>query len=163
MEALKLFFLSISIGVVIYLITLWSERYKTRSERSQTSSMSPRSNEDSMISALGQVERELSNTLSGEGTTGGCADDGGDACAYCSDACLGSEHLPKVTTQIVYYDDEELDTLAHRSVESYTDTETQKLREIAETLLEEDRPGWLKSLSMRGILLPPDILRIVAP
>lgn len=56
-----------------------------------------------------------------------------------------------------YYDDEELDLLANRNPEEFTNEEREALREVMLTLLPDDRPGWAKSLEMRHILLPDDI------
>lgn len=56
-----------------------------------------------------------------------------------------------------YYDDEELDLLAGRDPEGYSNAEREFLREVMLTLLPSDRPGWAKSLEMRRIQLPADL------
>lgn len=56
-----------------------------------------------------------------------------------------------------YYDDEELDALAGRDPEGYSNEERESLREVMMTLLPADRPGWAKSLEMRRIQLPADL------
>ena len=163
MEALEIFFLSIAIGLIVHLLVRWSERQKARKkDGTATQQGSQMTGETALGSALGEVERELRESLSGESDTSRCADDA-IACASCTDSCSEAERAVRRVPQIVYYDDEELDVLAHRPVESYTDAELAMLREVAETLLETDYEGWLKSLSMRGILLPPEILQLVTP
>ena len=56
-----------------------------------------------------------------------------------------------------YYDDEELDVLANRDPESYSDTEVEMLRDVVLTLRTEDAWGWSRSLEQRNIALPPEI------
>ena len=162
MEALEIFFLSIAIGLIVHLLVRWSERQKARGADDASQQSSQTTGETALGSALGEVERELRESLSGESDTSRCADDA-SACASCTDSCSEAERVIRRTPRIVYYDDEELDVLAHRPIESYTDAELAMLREVAETLLETDYEGWLKSLSMRGILLPPEILQLVTP
>ena len=60
-------------------------------------------------------------------------------------------------TEIVYYDDEELDIYANRPAESYTAEETEQFRDILLTLLPEDIAGWARSLQLRHIALPADV------
>ena len=160
MEALEIFFLSIAIGLIVHLLVRWSERQKVRKKDGATEQSSQTTGESAIGSALGEVERELRKSLSDESDTSRCADDA-TACASCTDSCSEAERALRRVPRIVYYDDEELDVLAHRPIESYTDAELAMLREVAETLLETDYEGWLKSLSMRGILLPPEILQLV--
>lgn len=160
MEALEIFFLSIAIGLIVHLLVRWSERQKVRKKDGTTEQGSQTTGESAIGSALGEVERELRKSLSDESDTSRCADDA-TACASCTDSCSEAERVIRRAPRIVYYDDEELDVLAHRPIESYTDAELAMLREVAETLLETDYEGWLKSLSMRGILLPPEILQLV--
>lgn len=162
MEALEIFFLSIAIGLIVHLLVRWSERQKVRKKNDTTEQGSQTTGESAIGSALGEVERELRKSLSEESDTSRCADDA-TACASCTDSCSEAERVIRRAPRIVYYDDEELDVLAHRPIESYTDAELAMLREVAETLLETDYEGWLKSLSMRGILLPPEILQLVTP
>lgn len=58
---------------------------------------------------------------------------------------------------IIYYDDEELDVLAHRNPATYTETELTQLRNVVLTLRPEDAWGWHRSLEQRHIELPPEI------
>lgn len=57
----------------------------------------------------------------------------------------------------VYYDDEELDALANRNPDSYTEAELEQLRDVVMTLRSEDAWGWSRSLQQRHIALPPEI------
>ncbi len=58
---------------------------------------------------------------------------------------------------VIYYDDEELDSLAGIPAENLSDEQQAMLREVFSSLREEDVAGWCKSLQMRNIQLPADI------
>lgn len=79
------------------------------------------------------------------------------------DGCCGEhlvcerETLLQTSAQVVYYDDEELDALSGRAPEAYTEQEYADMRRVFDTLLERDVPGWVRSLQLRNIALPPDI------
>lgn len=61
------------------------------------------------------------------------------------------------STEIVYYDDEELDAFSGRLPDSYSNDETEMFRDILFTLLPTDIAGWARSLQLRGITLPPAV------
>jgi hypothetical protein len=56
--------------------------------------------------------------------------------------------------QIDYYDDEQLDVLADREPDSFSDDENNMIEEVLLTLRKEDAPGWAESLRRRNIILP---------
>ena len=127
MEALEIFFLSIAIGLIVHLLVRWSERQKARGAEDASQQSSQTTGESALGSALGEVERELRKSLSDESDTSHCADDA-NACASCTDSCSEAERAVRRAPQIVYYDDEELDVLAHRPVESYTEHRQLRIR-----------------------------------
>lgn len=61
------------------------------------------------------------------------------------------------STEIIYYDDEELDDYAGRAPESYTTDETEQFRDILLTLIPTDIAGWARSLQLRNITLPAEV------
>lgn len=67
------------------------------------------------------------------------------------------DRLLSSTDKIVYFDDEELDTLAYRNPESYTDKEYQAVEDVLLSLRESDVVGWLHSLQLRNIALPASV------
>lgn len=67
------------------------------------------------------------------------------------------EMLLQTNAEVVYYDDEELDTLAGKDTADYTDEEADQIREVFRTLQEEDVTGWVRSMQLRGIQLPEDV------
>lgn len=67
------------------------------------------------------------------------------------------ETLLQTNAKIIYYDDEELDQLSGIDPADYTPQQQQMLREVFDTLKEEDVAGWVRSLQLRNIQLPDDI------
>lgn len=67
------------------------------------------------------------------------------------------ETLLQTGTEIIYYDDEELDALAGKDAADYTAEQVRMIREVFDTLKESDVPGWVRSLQMRNIQLPMDV------
>lgn len=61
------------------------------------------------------------------------------------------------TSRIVYFDDEELDTLAHKSPDNFSAQDLQMLNDVFYTLREQDVAGWLRSLQLRDIALPDEL------
>ena len=64
------------------------------------------------------------------------------------------DSLAAMTTEIVYYDDEELDAYRGTAADAYTDSQIEQFRDVLLTLLPEDIAGWARSLRLRGIELP---------
>lgn len=62
--------------------------------------------------------------------------------------------LSNPVTEIIYYDDEELDKYKGISSDAYSETEIQQFAEVFYTLQEHDVVGWLRSLQARSIELP---------
>lgn len=64
------------------------------------------------------------------------------------------DSLATLSTEIIYYDDEELD--AYRGIEpdGYSDSQIEEFRDVLLTLLPEDIAGWARSLRLRGIEMP---------
>lgn len=78
-------------------------------------------------------------------------------------ACCGlhaiceKKYATPASERPVYYDDEELDVLADRNPDTYTNAEREMLRDVVLTLRPDDAWGWSHSLELRHIELPPDI------
>lgn len=79
------------------------------------------------------------------------------------DGCCGAhlvcerETLLQTNAEIIYYDDEELDSLAGISPEEYTEEQHDAIADVFHTLQEKDVPGWCRSLQLRHIELPLDL------
>lgn len=80
------------------------------------------------------------------------------------DECCGRhsvcerESLLTSKPDIIYYEDEELDRLKGVEPDDYTEKDLRDMREVFETLQDKDVAGWLRSLQLREITPPQDIL-----
>ncbi len=80
-----------------------------------------------------------------------------------ADDCCGShavcerDSLLSQTDQIIYFDDEELDTLRGIPCDDYTAEQTAMIENVFYTLREQDVSGWIRSLQLRNIDLPVDL------
>lgn len=80
------------------------------------------------------------------------------------DECCGRhsvcerESLLTSKPDIVYYDDEELDRLAHVDPEDYTEEDLAAVQEVFYTMQDKDVAGWLRSLQLREITIPQQLL-----
>lgn len=92
---------------------------------------------------------------SGNPTSDSTANDSG--CCGLHITCEKDSLSTAASTEIIYYDDEELDVYATRSGADYTAEETEQFRDILLTLLPDDIAGWARSLQLRHIPLPPDV------
>ncbi len=68
--------------------------------------------------------------------------------------CDKDSLLAAVSTEIVYYDDEELDRFSGMLPEDYDDDAIEEFRGVLLTLLPDDIAGWARSIQLRGIELP---------
>lgn len=77
------------------------------------------------------------------------------------DVCCGQhavcEKERRLTDEIVYYDDEELDDFKGRKEDEYSDEEIEQFRDILYTLNHDDMGGWARSMELREITLPTAI------
>ena len=77
-------------------------------------------------------------------------------CCGAHEVCERDSLLSK-TNQIIYFDDEELDSLSGKDAATYTIEEEKQLEEVFLTLRESDVAGWLRSLQLRNIALPDEL------
>lgn len=59
--------------------------------------------------------------------------------------------------EVEYFDDEELDRFAGKSADAYTPEEVTEIREVFETLREEEVAAWARSMAARRVELPLEI------
>ena len=71
-----------------------------------------------------------------------------------SESCELDCIFQKTNTEIIYFDDEELDRFKGRPADSYTDEEVEAFSEVMYTCREEEVPAWNRSLELRGIQFP---------
>lgn len=78
-----------------------------------------------------------------------------DCCG--SHAVCERDSLLSNTDRIVYFDDEELDSLSGILASDFTAEQIGMIEEIFYSLREQDVAGWIRSLQLRNINLPDDI------
>ena len=62
--------------------------------------------------------------------------------------------LNKLSEEIIYYEDEELDTYRNYEENDYSDEQIDEFREVLYSLKENEIEAWLRSLELRKIELP---------
>lgn len=76
-----------------------------------------------------------------------------------SDCCGAHEvcdrdNLQIIDTEAHYFDDEELDVLANKKSDDYSQEEIKMVEDVFYTLKENDVAKWLKNMQLRNIELP---------
>lgn len=71
--------------------------------------------------------------------------------------CERDSLLAGMSTQIEYYDDEELDEFIGREANSYSEEETNRFREVLYSTMESEVADWIRSLQLREIQLPDSL------
>lgn len=86
--------------------------------------------------------------------------------------CCGTYEICEKTSLIAfaseaeYFDDEELDKYRFRDADDYTAAETDEFREVFYSVLDEEKPRWIRAMQARDIQIPnqmkDEIVMIVA-
>lgn len=82
---------------------------------------------------------------------------GDDGCCGMHITCEKDSLVAGIDSELLYYDDEELDVYKGRQAQDYTENEIEIFRDILITLKPDDIAGWARSLTTRGITMPPSI------
>jgi succinate dehydrogenase flavin-adding protein (antitoxin of CptAB toxin-antitoxin module) len=80
-----------------------------------------------------------------------------EECCGKHETCEKDSLIAAFAAQVEYYDDEELDRFANKPSDTYTPEEVDEFREIFYTVLDEEKPRWIRSLSMRLIAVPDEM------
>lgn len=75
-----------------------------------------------------------------------------DDCCGMHDQC--EQELKKLSTDIIYFEDEELDVWEGQSETGYDNDAIEQFREVLYTLQKNEIGDWLHSLEMRKVALP---------
>ena len=78
-------------------------------------------------------------------------------CCGQHEICEKDSLLAAVSTQIEYYDDEDLDEYIGKDPDSYYQYQVDQFRDIFYTMQDIDVAGWVRSLQLRGINLPTEL------
>ena len=82
----------------------------------------------------------------------------------CEGGCCGAHEVCEKDSLIAafmekpeYFDDEELDKYARRDSAQYAAHEVDEFREVFYSVLDDEKPRWIRSLQMRDISLPDQL------
>lgn len=81
-----------------------------------------------------------------------------DECCGQHATCERDSLLAAVSKEIIYYDDEELDRYKGREASEYTDDEAEEFAQVFYELKEIEVAGWVRSLQLRQIALPEQLM-----
>ncbi|WP_298645798.1 phospholipase [uncultured Proteiniphilum sp.] len=82
---------------------------------------------------------------------------GGSGCCGAHEVCERDSLIAAFAEKPEYFDDEELDQYAYRDSDGYAANEIDEFREIFYSVLDQEKPRWVRSLCMRGISLPDQL------
>ena len=81
----------------------------------------------------------------------------GGGCCGAHEVCEKDSLIAAFVEKPEYFDDEELDKFARRDSAQYTASEADEFRDVFCSVLDEEKPRWVRSLQMRGISLPDQL------
>lgn len=81
----------------------------------------------------------------------------GGGCCGAHEVCEKDSLIAAFVEKPEYFDDEELDKFARRDSAQYTAGEADEFRDVFYSVLDEEKPRWVRSLQMRGIFLPDQL------
>ncbi len=86
-------------------------------------------------------------------------------CCGMHEVCEKDSLISAFTEKAEYFDDEELDRFKFREADSFSSVEVDEFREIFYSVLDEEKPRWVRSMQTRSIQIPnqmkDEILMIV--
>lgn len=132
----------VGVGLPLYLLHRADERREAAAKGS-----SPTFRVESDAAA------EASEDASGASTD---ASDG-EVCCGMHLTCEKDSLLADVSTEVEYFDDEELDRFAGRPADGYSPEEIEEFRDVLLTLIPADIAPWARSVQQRGITLPAEV------
>lgn len=98
------------------------------------------------------MQRKKGNTQERDATPPSI--DLGGGCCGAHEICERDSLIAAFAEKPEYFDDEELDQYAHRESDEYAANEVDEFREIFYSIIDQEKPRWIRSLQMREISLP---------
>lgn len=83
------------------------------------------------------------------------SDSGG--CCGAHEVCEKDSLIAAFTEKTEYFDDEDLDKYARRDSATYAAKEVDEFRDVFYSVLDEEKPRWIRSLQMREIAIPDQL------
>ncbi|MGI6073687.1 MAG: phospholipase [Fermentimonas sp.] len=78
-------------------------------------------------------------------------------CCGAHEVCERDSLIAAFEVKPEYFDDEELDKYKNRDSASYADTEVDEFRDVFYSVLDEEKPKWVRSLNLRNISVPDQL------
>lgn len=75
-------------------------------------------------------------------------------CCGAHEVCEDDTLIAAFNEELEYFDDEELDRFKFRDSADYTNKEVDEFRDIFYTIVDEEKPKWIRSLQLRDIAMP---------
>ncbi|WP_436416498.1 phospholipase [Petrimonas sp.] len=75
-------------------------------------------------------------------------------CCGMHEVCEKDSLIAAFTEKPEYFDDEELDRFQNRDSDGYSNREADEFREVFYSVLDAEKPRWIRSLQVRGIAVP---------
>ena len=79
------------------------------------------------------------------------------ACCGAHEVCEKDSLIAAFVEEPEYFDDEELDRFRFRDSAGYTAKETEEFRHVFYTIIDEEKPRWVRSLQLREIPVPDEM------
>ncbi len=78
-------------------------------------------------------------------------------CCGAHEICDKDSLIAAFAESAEYFEDEELDKYRNRDSDRYSDQEAEEFRDVFYSVLDEEKPRWIRSLQMREIALPDQL------
>ena len=78
-------------------------------------------------------------------------------CCGQHEVCERDSLIAAFTDKPEYFDDEELDDYRGQDASAYSEAQAEEFRSVFYTILDEEKPRWIRSLQLRGIALPNQV------
>lgn len=75
-------------------------------------------------------------------------------CCGAHEVCEKDSLIAAFVEEPEYFDDDELDKYSNRDSSRFNDEEVEEFREVFYTILDEEKPRWVRSLQLRSISVP---------
>ena len=102
------------------------------------------------------IQRRKGNTQEREATEPSI-DLGDSGCCGAHEICEKDSLIAAFEKEPEYFDDEELDKYSHRDSSAYVENEVEEFREVFYSVMDEEKPRWVRSLQMRDIPVPDQL------